>query len=205
MSDHSLNLKRLQVARPRSEEKQKALLRAAIEIFAEHGLGAPTSAIAKRAGVAEGTLFRYFENKDVLMRAVFDHLLDVSEQLFAESVVKSLPGTSQSQAVWDAYVDWALVNPAANATSNKLMVSGKLSNEQMARGMRLVDIAMEGLPLVQGLDLAHSIEFQNAICTAIGNAVIDISTPRPHLLAVYKRAGYQAMMRAIKTPESSES
>lgn len=193
------------MARPRSEEKQQSLLRAAIEIFAEHGLSAPTSAIAKRAGVAEGTLFRYFENKDALLRGVFDHLLEISEQLLAQSVVTSLPGTSQSQAVWDTYVDWALANPAANATSNKLMVSGKLSDEQMARGMRLVDIAMEGFPLVKGLDLAHSIEFQNAICTAIGNAVIDIATQKPHLLAVYKRASYQAVMRAIGTPESSEN
>ena len=150
-------------------------------------------------------MFRYFENKDALLRGVFDHLLEISEQLLAQSVVTSLPGTSQSQAVWDTYVDWALANPAANATSNKLMVSGKLSDEQMARGMRLVDIAMEGFPLVKGLDLAHSIEFQNAICTAIGNAVIDIATQKPHLLAVYKRASYQAVMRAIGTPESSEN
>lgn len=69
------------MARPRSEEKQQALLQAATDIFAEQGLAAPTSAIARKAGVSEGTLFRYFENKDVLLSAVCDYLLDEMECL----------------------------------------------------------------------------------------------------------------------------
>ena len=40
------------MARPRSEDKQIALLEAATEVVAEQGLAAPTSLIAKRAGVA---------------------------------------------------------------------------------------------------------------------------------------------------------
>ena len=46
------------MARPRSEDKHQALLEAATEIVASHGLAAPTAQIARRAGVAEGTLFR---------------------------------------------------------------------------------------------------------------------------------------------------
>ncbi|WP_460315412.1 TetR family transcriptional regulator [Staphylococcus aureus] len=46
------------VARPKSEDKKQALLEAATAAFAQSGIAASTSAIARSAGVAEGTLFR---------------------------------------------------------------------------------------------------------------------------------------------------
>lgn len=191
------------MARPRSEEKQQALLRAATEIFAEQGLAAPTAAIAKKAGVAEGTLFRYFENKSVLISAVCDSMLDEVERLLAKSLVGSLPGKSQSQVAWDAYIDWAITDPAAHVVGNLLMVSGKMSDAQMERTLRLSDIALQGAPRIKGLDLAQSIEFLSMICTGMMNAVIDMAVRKPHLMDVYKRAGYQAMLQAVEVPESS--
>jgi AcrR family transcriptional regulator len=58
------------LARPRSEDNRNAILSAATEIFADRGLGAPTSAISKEAGVAEGTLFPYYGSKDELVNAL---------------------------------------------------------------------------------------------------------------------------------------
>lgn len=44
--------------------KQAKILQAAVEIFAEKGYAATsTSEIAKRAGVAEGTIFRHYKTK----------------------------------------------------------------------------------------------------------------------------------------------
>ena len=40
------------MARPRSEDKRNALLAAAVRVFAEDGINAPTARIAKVAGVA---------------------------------------------------------------------------------------------------------------------------------------------------------
>src|ERR1051326_2462706 len=58
--------------RPRDAERtQEALLDAAAEVFAEFGFeGARTDEIAKRAGANVALLFRYFENKEGLYRAV---------------------------------------------------------------------------------------------------------------------------------------
>ncbi|MBI7310069.1 TetR/AcrR family transcriptional regulator [Pseudomonas aeruginosa] len=190
------------MARPRSEEKQYALLRAATEIFAEQGLAAPTAAIAKKAGVAEGTLFRYFENKRVLISAVCDSMLDEVESLLSKSLVSSLPGKSPSQVAWDAYIDWAIEDPAAHAVGNLLMVSGKMSEAQMERTLRLSDIALQGAPLIKGLDRVQSIEFLSMICTGMMNAVVDMAVRNPHMVDIYKRAGYQAMLQAIAVPES---
>lgn len=56
-------------------DKREAILRATLELVAEHGFhGAPCSLIAERAGVAAGTIYRYFENKDVLINELYNEL-----------------------------------------------------------------------------------------------------------------------------------
>jgi AcrR family transcriptional regulator len=51
------------MARPKSEDKRNAIMAAAIRVIAAQGLAAPTATIAKEAGVANGSLFNYFETK----------------------------------------------------------------------------------------------------------------------------------------------
>ena len=59
------------MARPRSEDKRAAILEAAAEAVAVLGVSAPTAKIAKGAGVAEGTLFTYFANKNELLNQLY--------------------------------------------------------------------------------------------------------------------------------------
>jgi TetR/AcrR family transcriptional regulator, repressor of fatR-cypB operon len=52
--------------------KREAILRAALEVFAElgvHGVAVPE--IASRAGVGTGTIYRFFDSKEQLINAVF--------------------------------------------------------------------------------------------------------------------------------------
>jgi AcrR family transcriptional regulator len=54
------------------EEKREAILQATLELLAEQGFhGTPCAMIADRAGVAAGTIYRYFENKDVLINQLY--------------------------------------------------------------------------------------------------------------------------------------
>ena len=60
-----------QTRRARLEQREQAIVAAAGEVFMEHGLaGARMADIARRAKVAEGTLYLYFENKEALAYAV---------------------------------------------------------------------------------------------------------------------------------------
>jgi TetR/AcrR family transcriptional regulator, repressor of fatR-cypB operon len=55
-----------------NHDKRQEIIRASLELIAEHGFhGAPMSMIADRAGVAAGTIYRYFENKDALIMALY--------------------------------------------------------------------------------------------------------------------------------------
>ena len=60
------------MSRSTKEDKRCALLQAALELFAEQGFNSsPTALIAKRAGVASGTLFFHFKSKEELIHELF--------------------------------------------------------------------------------------------------------------------------------------
>ena len=58
------------------EKTRKAILRAALDLFAEKGFyQTTTKAVARKAGIAEGTLFNYFETKEDLALYFFEEEL----------------------------------------------------------------------------------------------------------------------------------
>lgn len=69
-------------------EKQINIIGAAIEIFSEKGFhGTTTSEIAKLAGVAEGTIFRYYKTKKDLLLAIPACLAEASfPQILLEDI-----------------------------------------------------------------------------------------------------------------------
>ncbi|QEM68822.1 TetR/AcrR family transcriptional regulator [Geobacter sp. FeAm09] len=53
-------------------DKRSEIVRAAVQIIAEQGFhGSPMAMIAERAGVAAGTIYCYFESKDILIRELY--------------------------------------------------------------------------------------------------------------------------------------
>ncbi|MEU1173232.1 helix-turn-helix domain-containing protein [Streptomyces microflavus] len=68
-----------------------ALVTAAREIFAEHGLEAPLSAIARRARVGQGVLYRHFPDRAALVSAVLEENVRQIEQA-ADAEDATLPG-----------------------------------------------------------------------------------------------------------------
>jgi TetR/AcrR family fatty acid metabolism transcriptional regulator len=64
------------MARRRNDDKRKRILRAAVKVFARKGyFAARVAEIARRAGVADGTIYLYFESKEALLVALFDEVM----------------------------------------------------------------------------------------------------------------------------------
>jgi AcrR family transcriptional regulator len=56
-------------------EKRTAIIQATLELVSENGFhGAPMAMVAERAGVAAGTIYRYFEGKDALIMGIYAEL-----------------------------------------------------------------------------------------------------------------------------------
>ncbi|MFI8709269.1 TetR/AcrR family transcriptional regulator [Bacillus sp. NPDC077411] len=73
-------------------ERQMRILEAAVDMFSEKGYSATsTSEIAKRAGVAEGTIFRYYKTKkDLLFAVVMPTLTKFAAPFFVQTFVKEI-------------------------------------------------------------------------------------------------------------------
>lgn len=72
-------------------DKRCAIMRATLDLVAEQGFhGAPMALVAERAGVAAGTIYRYFESKDVLINEVYHYL----EERFFAAVMEDYPEDS---------------------------------------------------------------------------------------------------------------
>lgn len=58
-----------------ARHNREKLLAAARQVFAEHGMDAPLEQVARRAGVAIGTLYRHFPTRTEFLQAIFTEKL----------------------------------------------------------------------------------------------------------------------------------
>ena len=139
--------------RRRPDERPTQILEAALDIFGEKGLAAARlDDIAKLAGLAKGTIYLYFTNKDELFRAVIRSTL-VAELERAESLV----ATGSPEARLDEFMRgwWAFICSPTFERVHRLVTSEIpkfpdlarfYGTEVIARGHRLVSgIVADGI------------------------------------------------------------
>lgn len=88
-----------------ARRKMSALLEAAMAVFAESGVDAPVRAIAQRAEVGLGTVYRHFPERSDLIVAVFQSRVDACAEAASELAAKYEPG--EALARWmQRFVDF---------------------------------------------------------------------------------------------------
>ncbi len=102
--------------RNESEGKRGAILDAALELFVERGFfGTTVPSVADRAGVAAGSIYRYFESKEALVNALYALWKD----RILESVLTEFPADAdpeaQFAAVWDKMTRFVGAHPSVYA------------------------------------------------------------------------------------------
>ena len=126
------------MAKPKSEEKRGAIMAAAARVVAEHGLGAPTALIAQEAGVANGSLFTYFETKAELFNQLYLELK--GEMAFVS--LKGLPAAADMRKqmfhVWSHSMGWAMANPEKRRALALLNVSDDITPASRQAGHKVM-------------------------------------------------------------------
>jgi AcrR family transcriptional regulator len=189
------------LARPKSEGKRNAILDAATRVFAERGLtAAPTSEISKQAGVAEGTLFTYFETKGDLVNALYRAIkLELADAMMSGFPRKKRVRT-RLRHVLDGYVNWGMKHPEQRKVLAQLQVSGMLSKESIAAG---------GAPFVEMQDTIRDaidqhilrvdlpMEMISKMLAALAEAAMDLIALKPARANTYRNGGFEIYWAGI--------
>jgi AcrR family transcriptional regulator len=189
------------VARPRSEDKRNAILDAATRLFAERGLtAAPTSEISNLAGVAEGTLFTYFNTKDDLINALYRELkLELADAMMSDFPRKKNVRT-RLRHVWDRYVNWGMANPKQRKVLAQLQVSEVLTKESkdaasapFAEYQRLIRDAIEHRIFRDDLP----VELVPRSMMALVETTVDLTLSKPSKAKKYRDSGFEMFWAGI--------
>jgi AcrR family transcriptional regulator len=93
-------------------DKREEIVKASLELIAEHGFhGAPMAMIAERAGVGAGTIYRYFENRDVLITELYRELEERIYPFIQEGYAPERPIRERYVHVCTALLRYFIANP----------------------------------------------------------------------------------------------
>jgi len=186
------------MARAKSEDKRNAILAAATEVFAERGLAAATSAISQAAGVAEGTLFTYFNTKDELINALYCAIkLELADAMMSDFPRRASLRT-RLQHVWDGYARWGIANPQQHKVLQQIVVWSGLTEESKRAGTApFLEIEkMAQAAVAQHLFLDRPLEFIAATLSAMADTTIEFMRRSPKQADLYRNSGFEMLWAA---------
>lgn len=97
-----------------SRNGKSAVAGAALALFAEKGVMATTTRdIARKAGVAEGTIYRHYSSKDSLSRELFRQCVDHLRAYLEESLGQQRSTVGKFRVLVQAFFDYARREPAS--------------------------------------------------------------------------------------------
>ncbi|MDF5730068.1 MAG: TetR/AcrR family transcriptional regulator [Rhizonema sp. PD38] len=103
--DHDREDRNSRSKRADAQQKEDALLEAALAVFATSGVDAPVREIAVKAGVGVGTVYRHFPQRSDLIVAVFRHQVDACADAAPILAAEHAPG--EALVLWmQRYADF---------------------------------------------------------------------------------------------------
>ncbi len=93
-------------------EKKEAILQATLQLITEQGFHAtPMSQIAKEAGVAAGTIYLYFQNKEELLNALYLQIKSQLGDVIFQGISPGMPVRVAFEKIWYNGLNFYLEHP----------------------------------------------------------------------------------------------
>ncbi|ENU47964.1 TetR/AcrR family transcriptional regulator [Acinetobacter nosocomialis] len=187
------------MARPRSEDKRNAILSAAIETLAELGERASTSKIAKVAGVAEGTLFTYFSNKEELLNQLYLSLKSELRQVMMLGYPTNSDLQTQMSHIWQSYLDWSLEAPLKRKVMAQLSTSEQITEQSKQIGMQTFCDFTQNIQerINDGKLRDYPPLFIASILGALAEVTLNFIAQDPSQTERYRKSGFEAFWHAV--------
>ncbi|WP_067896230.1 TetR/AcrR family transcriptional regulator [Nocardia vaccinii] len=185
--------------RPRSADRRSAILAAATRVIASQGLGAAMAAIAKEAGVSNGSLFLYFDTRPTLLNELY---VELKTEMGTAAIV-GLPADGapreQVRHMWWQWLRWAMNNPDKRRTLARLEVAADITAESH-QAVRQAQVGMAELlerSRANGPMRDVPLGFVLTLVTAMADATMDAMIREPAQPDGYGDAAFEAIWRVL--------
>ncbi len=187
------------MARPKSDDKRQAIMAAAVRVIAAQGPGAPTAAIAKEAGVANGSLFNYFATKAELYNQLYLDLKAEAFRVAMDEMPAEADLRTQTFHLWSRWMNWAASSPEKRKAFAQICVADDISPESRAQaGAAMAPIvALIERVRAGGVLAGQPLPFVFAILESLSGATMDFMIADPEHAQTHCKAGFEALWRAI--------
>ena len=172
---------------------------AAVHMINKQGLSAPTAAIAKEAGVANGSLFTYFETKTDLFNQLYLELKTEMASAASEGLPVDANVREQFFQAWTNWMRWAVRNPEKRRALAQLAVSDEITAATHALGhqtMLRIAALMEQVR-VRGSMREVPFPFVASIMNSLAEATMDFMVRDQTKADLHSKAGFDALWRML--------
>ena len=188
------------MARPKSEEKRNAILEAATRVIVSQGLSAPTAGIAKEAGVANGSLFTYFQTKTDLFNQLYLELKTEMAAAAMEGVLAKAALREQFYRSWRNWTNWAVLFPDKRRALAQLSVSSAITAKTRMAGHKMM------APLAELVECSREngsmqkapLAFVLALMNSVAEATMDFMTQDSANAKKHCKVGFEAVWRMLE-------
>ena len=163
------------------------IYQAFVEVLAEHGTeGLTMDRVAEVAGIAKGSLYNYFQNKQELVRFVFDRSVEPARQALEEILVKPVPAVEKLRSVFQVMLEnfatqrgifeFLFMDPATKASLDSPERTGRV--DVISKFQRILQQGVEE-GAFRPIDVARSAEMFFGAVVAMIEQQVFLSEERP--------------------------
>ena len=155
--------------RRRQNERRHSIIEATQRLVSQHGLGGVSvQAVAAEAGVATGTVYRYFDSKDALTAEVLEAIC--RRELHLVAAIVDTPDLSATQRLADAVACFGRRTLAGGRTAYSVIAEPSVASVEQLRTDLRRDLASTFASVVA--DGVASGEFDVAVPDVAGVAIV---------------------------------
>lgn len=155
--------------------KKNAALQATLDLISENGFhGTPMSKIAEKANIGVGTIYRYFDNKDDLINALYIDIKNRSSKVIFKNYSKDLPVSDNFIRIVQNIVIYYISNPTELSFIEQFENSPLITEETHKNVELLAEPLLELFQYANEQNIIKKIPFETLI-SLFNGAIISLT------------------------------
>lgn len=160
--------------------KKEDIIKAALHLLVKKGIHAtPMSLIAKHAGTGMGTIYNYFENKEILLNRIYISIKNEEKEVLESVFSNEMPVKIQFESYYKAVISYFKTNREGFRFLQQLNASPIITKETKEVGYESIDHVIKLLEkgkqenIIKNISTTEILQFIGGCITSYINWVLE--------------------------------